>query len=60
MTPIDLCKQQKRDADPNAILQINFTENRDRPRNTFKEDVHTFILEEAKENQFTYGTVRVL
>ena len=35
MTAIDLCKQQKRDADPNAILQINFTENRDRPRNTF-------------------------
>ena len=34
MIAIDLSKQQELDADPEAIQQINFTENLDRAGNT--------------------------
>ena len=45
LTAIDLSKQQKLDADPKAIQQINFTRNLTRP-----EDATTlFIIVEAKE-----------
>ena len=46
------------DADPKAILQIDFTENLDRAGNTR----FYFILEAAKETgfEFSQGTVKVL
>ena len=55
---IDLSKQQKLDADPKAIQQINFTENLDRGGTTQK----FFIIEDAKETvlDFSKGTVKVL
>ena len=52
-----MSKQQKLDADPKAIQQINFTGNLDRVlgRTMF------FIIEEAKETLgFSNGTVKVL
>ena len=55
---IDLSKQQKLDADPKSIKQINITENLDRAQ-----DATTFfIIEEAKETvlDFLKGTVKVL
>ena len=55
---IDLSKQQKLDADPKAIQQINFTRNLTRPG-----DARTYlIIEEAKEKivDFSKGTVKVL
>ena len=55
---IDLRKQQKLDADPKTIQQINFTENpnREEGANMF------FIIEELKETvlDFSKGTVKVL
>ena len=42
---IDLSKQQKLDADPKVIQQINFTENLDRTEGA----TMFFITEEAKE-----------
>ena len=55
---IDLSKQQKLEADPKAIQQINFTGSLTR------EEVATmyFIIEEAKETvlDFSKGTVKVL
>ena len=45
MTTVDLSKQHAFDADPRAILQINFKANLYRARNT---RIY-FILEEAKE-----------
>ena len=39
MIAIDLSKQQKRDAHPKAIQQINFTENLNRAGNT-----HLFFI----------------
>ena len=53
---IDLSKQQKLDADPKAIQQINFTANLENNAATF------FIIEEAKEIvlDFSKGTVKVL
>ena len=58
MITVDLSKQQALDADPRAILQINFTANLDRAGNT---RIY-FILEEAKETipDFSKGTVKVL
>ena len=54
---IDLRKQQKLDADPKAIEQIDFMGN-------LEEDNATifFIIEKAKESilDFSQGTVRVL
>ena len=47
---IDLSKQQKLDADPKAIQQINFTENLERVRNT----QIFFIIEKAKGNNFRF------
>ena len=42
---MDFSKQQKLDADPNAIQQINFTGNQDRARGS----TMFFIIEEAKK-----------
>ena len=55
MIAIDLSKQNKLDADPRAIQQINFKANLDRTRNT----TIFFIIEEAKETvfEFSQGTV---
>ena len=55
---IDLSKQQKLDADPKAIQQINFTGNLDRAEGL----TMFFIIEEAKETvlDFSKGTVKVL
>ena len=54
---IDLSKQQKLDADPKAIQQINFTGNLDRAEGL----TMFFIIEEAKETvlDFSKGTVKV-
>ena len=55
---MDLSKQQKLDAGPKAIQQINFTGNL-----TIVEGAKMFfIIEEAKETvlDFSKGTVRVL
>ena len=54
---IDLSRQNKLDADPRAIQQINFTANLDRAGNTT-----IFIIEEAKEIifEFSLGTVKFL
>ena len=51
-------KQQKLDADPNAMQQINFTGNLDRAGDS----TMSFIIEEAKETvlDFSKGTVKVL
>ena len=55
---IDLSKQQKLDADPKAIQQINFTGNLDRAEGA----AMFFVIEEAKETvlDFSKGTVKVL
>ena len=55
---IDLSKQQKLDADPKTIQQINFTGNLDRGEGS----TIFFIIEEAKETilEFSNGTVKVL
>ena len=55
---IDLSKQQKLDADPKAIQQINLTENLDREEGS----TMFFIIEEAKETvlDLSKGTVQVL
>ena len=55
---IDLSKQQKLDADPKAIQQINFTGNVDGAEGA----TIFFITEEAKEaiSDFSKGTVKVL
>ena len=52
-----MSKQQKLDADPKAIQQINFTGNLDRVVG----GTMFFIIEEAKETlRFSKGTVKVL
>ena len=53
---INLSKQQKLDADPKAIQQINFTGNLDRVEisRVF------FITEVAKETDSSKGTVKIL
>ena len=53
---IDLSKQQKLDADPKAIQQINFTANLEKDPSVF------FIIEEAGKIiiDFSKGTVKVL
>ena len=58
MIAIDLSRQNKLDADPRAIQQINFTANLDRARNT----TMFFIIKEAKETifEFSQGTVKGL
>ena len=58
MIAIDLSWQNKLDADPRAIQQINFTANLDRAGNT----TIFFIIEEEKETvfEFSQGTVKVL
>ena len=49
MIAIDLSKQQKLDADPRAIQQINFKANLDRAQNkTF------FIIEEGTRDNFLF------
>ena len=55
---IDLSKQQKLDADPKAIQQINFTGNLDRAEGL----TMFFIIEEAKETvlDVSKATVKVL
>ena len=53
---IDLSKQQKLDADPKTIQQINSTENLDRGANTQM----FFVTEKAKETNFSTGTTKVL
>ena len=55
---IDLSKQQKLDADPKAIKQINFTENLSRAEGA----AMFFIIGEAKETvlDFSKGTVNIL
>ena len=53
---IDLSKQQKLDADPKSIQQINFTGNLRREEGT----AMFFIIEEAKETDSSKGTVKVL
>ena len=58
LTAIDLSKQQKLDADPKAIQQINFTGNLSRAEGA----TMFFIIKEAKETvlDFSQGAVRVL
>ena len=56
MIAIDLSKQQTLDADPKAIQQIDFTANWNRTGNAR----FYFTLEEAKETEFSQGTVKVL
>ena len=53
-----LTKQQKLDADPKAIQQINFTGNLDKAEGA----TMFFIIEEGKETvlDFSKGTVKVL
>ena len=55
---MDLYKQQKLDANPKAIQQINFTVNLTRREGA---RIH-FIIKEAKETVlgFSKGTVKVL
>ena len=55
---IDLSKQQKLDADPNAIKEINFIGNLDKAEGA----TIFFIMEDAKETvlYFPKGTVNVL
>ena len=55
---IDLSKQQKLDADPKTIQQINFTGNLDRAESS----TMFFIIEEAKETvlDFSKGAAKVL
>ena len=58
MIAIDLSKQQRVDADPRAIQQINFTGNLDRAGNT----TMFFIYKEAKETvlNFSQRTLKLL
>ena len=56
MIATDLSKQQVLDADPRVIQQIHFTANLNRAGNT----TMFFIFEEAKETDFSQGTVNVL
>ena len=56
MIAIDISRQNKLDADPRAIQEINFTANLDRAGNT----TIFFSIEEAKETifEFSKGTVK--
>ena len=58
LVAIDLSKRKSLDADPKAILQINFTGNMDRTVNT----TVLVILDEVKNNilDFSPKSVRVL
>ena len=58
MIVIDLSKQQALDADPKAILEINFTGNLNQAGGA----TMFFIIEETKETilDFSQGTVKVL
>ena len=58
MIAIYLIKQQKLDADPKVIQEINFTGHLERHRQT----KIVFIIEEARETilDFSQGTVGVL
>ena len=58
MIAIDLSKQQALDADPNAIQQINFTENLSGNNNRLM----FFIIEEVKKAilDLPQGTFKVL
>ena len=55
MIAVDLSRQNKLDADPRTIQQINFTANLDRAGNT----TIFFIIEEAKETIFEFSQVNV-
>ena len=48
---IDLSKQQTLDADPKAMQQINFTQNRDRAEGS----TIFFIIEEVKETVLDFS-----
>ena len=56
MIAIELSKQQKLDADPKAIQQINFTGNLTRARSMY------LIIEEATKSvlDFSKGAVKLL
>ena len=58
MIATDLSKQEALDADPEAMQQINFTENLDRVEGA----TMLFIIAEVKEtvSDFLQGTVKVL
>ena len=58
MVAIDLSKRKSLDADPKAMLQINFTGNMDRTVNT----TVLVILDEVKNNilDFSPKSVRAL
>ena len=58
MIAVDLRRQNKLDADPRTIQQINFIADLDRAGNT----TMFFIIEEAKETifEFSQDTVKVL
>ena len=55
---IDLSKQQKVHADPNAVQQTNFTGNLDRAEGS----TMFLIIDEAKETvlDFSKGTIKIL
>ena len=55
---IDLCNQQKLDADPKAKQQVNFTENLDWAGSAQM----LFVIEEPKETvlYFSKGTIKLL
>ena len=59
MIATDLSKQQRLDADPKAIQQINFRGNL--ARNLVANTAIFFIVEELKENvlDFSQGTVKL-
>ena len=55
LTAIDLGKQQKLDANPKPIQQINFTRNIDRAVNTQM----VFITEETRQTVLVFSKVTV-
>ena len=57
MIAIDLRKQQVLDGNPKGIQQINFTGNL--ARNPVSNTTIFFIIEEAKEMDFSQETVKV-
>ena len=57
MIAIDLRKQQVLDGNPKRIQQINFTENL--AQNPVSNTAMFFIIEEAKETDFSQETVKV-
>ena len=58
MIAIDLRKQQALDGNPKGMQQINFTENLS--RNLVSNTTMFFIIEKAKETDFSQETVKVI